>query len=98
MLAGGDIDSFDKIYEMIKNKNDTIEDLITDLLNFENETFVSYKIPKEVRFVLIFHLIRNFAAHNVVSINFIGKNFQHISQKLFFLLLIILRRKRKKLQ
>ncbi|MBI5404142.1 MAG: hypothetical protein HY959_12145 [Ignavibacteriae bacterium] len=91
LVVGGDNKTFDKLYDYVKKKDDMIDGLILELLISENHEFKSYSISNEVKCVLIYHIIRNFTAHNIKSVEAIGKNFLEISQRLLFLLFIILR-------
>jgi hypothetical protein len=96
-IVRGDEKLFEKLYSYVKKQDDNIDELISELLIFENNEFKSYSISNEVKCVLIYHIIRNFTAHNIKSVEAVGENFLDISQRLLFLLFIILRSNEKRL-
>jgi hypothetical protein len=95
-FIGGIKDYKKVLYPKVKDKDDVIHVLLKELLNYKSKTFTGTSIDEIDRCILIYSLIRNFSAHNIKSIEFIGENFFNITQSILFLMIVFLIELKKK--
>ena len=80
------------LIEKVSFKDDNLQQILKELIKFEESQFEGCNISYEIRCLLLYYLVRNFSAHNAKSIPEIGKSFRSISQNLFFLFLLTLKK------
>lgn len=90
VFLGGTKTKFDEFFDYVDRKDDMIDQLIKDLLIFDEKKYDGKDIDPLIRCTLLYILIRNFTAHNVKSIDTIGNNFFEIYKALLYLLFILL--------
>lgn len=90
ITLGGTKEKFEDFFPFVNRQDDMIDQLIKDLLKFEEIKFNSIDIDPLTRCMMLYILIRNFTAHNVKSIDRIGNNFFEIYKALLYLLFTLL--------